>query len=146
MRLTQPSPETFWFAVVYAASGRKQRRGGIHTKKSKRKGRRGLEKEEETGMISLLHPTNPPVNSDVFKIKKIRYGIKQNRNKTLALFPNFPLPLNYLDDFFSHVYPQYFSCDSPSAFPVYNSSVSLYFVPSMIVPLLALTLFSSHLP
>lgn len=54
-------------------------------------------------MISLLHPTNPPVNSDVFKVKNIKYGIKQNRNKTWALFPNFPLPLNYLNDFF-HMY------------------------------------------
>lgn len=58
----------------------------------------------------------------------------------------FPFTSELLESFFSHVYLQYFSCESPSAFPVYNSYVSLFFVPPVIFPLLVLTPFSSHLP
>lgn len=48
-----------------------------------------MEKEEEVRTISSLHPS-PQQKSDVFKVKKRKYGIKENGNKTRAYFP---LPL-----------------------------------------------------
>jgi len=56
MFFMQPLLGTFWFAVVYPTSGRKQGKGEIHMKKSKRRG--GRQQERKKRREQFLHSTH----------------------------------------------------------------------------------------
>lgn len=73
--------------MVYLTSGRKWGRGEIHTEKCKKKeGRERKARRDENIFFA--------------RFRQRKYGMKENGNKTLALFPSSPLPLKSFNKFF----------------------------------------------